>query len=487
MDVVERGGVRALRAIGPSEFIVALGETLPDQFTLEFDLITRNSNCCSGEELAFEASPVLDRGDQSAQVLWHHSYSAIMGGGRTLANSTVKTPSTLEADFLGKLVRIQVSIEGPSFKLFANDTRLQNVPSLVFRRDKILRVFLGGVDDKTAAVFLARIRVAAKSAAVAAAPGAAAPGAAAPAGASIGPPVGAGVRPVTQPPVAGTPITLRVDSTTFAARIIQGGSPVAFVVSTSLTGAFVNKHPSAPAVEPLVLDVPPASPMQSWINSSLAGATTRKNGAVSGGIIPAGQQLAFTNAMITSVTVPALDAASGDAGYLRVTVAPEQTAQTALTGGTVAARARVAGPSQVWVRSAFRFTMGDLETSAISRIESFGATIALATDQVGAQRVATSEPVKLGVSNLVLTIAESATSGVARWLTWLDDFVLKGNNGDDKERTFAVDLLNAAGQVVTTIKGSGVGIIAARRIANPNGAGTSLQVELYVERLEIAP
>src|SRR5689334_9453688 len=39
LDVVDKNGVRMLRASSPSDFVLRLPESLPKDFTLEFDLI----------------------------------------------------------------------------------------------------------------------------------------------------------------------------------------------------------------------------------------------------------------------------------------------------------------------------------------------------------------------------------------------------------------------------------------------------------------
>jgi hypothetical protein len=160
LEVVLVDGVSMLRSIGPAEFIIPLAQPLPQDFTLEFDFVARNSNCCSGEELAFEGSPALNRSTGSAWVSWHHQYAAILGGGQALGNSTVRFSEDLQGELKGQLGQIQMMMSGTQFKLFTNGRQLYNIPNLVFRRSNVLRVYLGGLDDGTAAVYLARVRLA---------------------------------------------------------------------------------------------------------------------------------------------------------------------------------------------------------------------------------------------------------------------------------------------------------------------------------------
>jgi hypothetical protein len=157
LEVVALDGVPMLRSSGPSEFMIQLAAPLPNDFTLEFDLQARNSNCCSGEELAFEGGPILNRSVGSAWVAWHHQYTGIIGGGQTLGSSTVTFPQDLQLELIGQRAQIQVMVSGTQFKLFTNGRRTYNIPDLVFRRTTSLRIFLGGVNDGDGAVYLARV------------------------------------------------------------------------------------------------------------------------------------------------------------------------------------------------------------------------------------------------------------------------------------------------------------------------------------------
>ena len=160
MDVVERDGVRMLRASSRSQFLIPLHRKLPEKFTLEFDIVARSSNCCAGEELAFEGGRDLDRGPQSVEVLWHHQSTAMLGSGQDMGNSTVKIPEPMQPLLMGQVAHVRVLMDGPYFKMYTNERRLYNIPELNFRRDSVIRVVLGGGEEPDRNVFLAMIRVA---------------------------------------------------------------------------------------------------------------------------------------------------------------------------------------------------------------------------------------------------------------------------------------------------------------------------------------
>lgn len=160
MDVVEREGVRMLRATGRSTFLIPLPRKLPERFTLEFDIVARNSNCCAGEELAFEGGRTLDRGPKSVEVLWHHQYAAMLGSGQDMGNSTVRFSEPVQATLIGQLAHIRVMVNGPYFKMYTNERRIYNIPELSFRRDSVIRVLMAGRQEPERIVYLGMIRVA---------------------------------------------------------------------------------------------------------------------------------------------------------------------------------------------------------------------------------------------------------------------------------------------------------------------------------------
>jgi len=67
IEVVERDGVKVLRSIGPSQFLIPVGRKLPDRSTLEFDIIAQNPRAIS-RSLQFEGGGRWDGGAQSARV-----------------------------------------------------------------------------------------------------------------------------------------------------------------------------------------------------------------------------------------------------------------------------------------------------------------------------------------------------------------------------------------------------------------------------------
>jgi hypothetical protein len=129
--------------------------------------------------------------------------------------------------------------------------------------------------------------------------------------------------------------------------------------------------------------------------------------------------------------------------------------------------------------------MPGLETNGVVRIESLSVAMTPTTDQAGAFR----QPTRLtGIpasSNLRVTFASDASRPTPGWLAWYDSFTVQGNNGDDQEKTFTLDLLGPTAQRLATLQGLGVGIVSLRALPYVPGSTPKLQAELHVERLDL--
>ncbi len=158
MDVVERDGVRMLRSVARSTFLIPVGRVLPERFTLEFDII---APALGGYDmLAFEGGREMDRGDQSAEINWHPTGTTIIGGGRDMGNSAVGIPDAMQPLIVDHLAHVRVLMDGKYFKMYTNERRMYNVPELAFRRDSVIRVFVNGSEEPGEAVYIANIRLA---------------------------------------------------------------------------------------------------------------------------------------------------------------------------------------------------------------------------------------------------------------------------------------------------------------------------------------
>lgn len=157
MDVVERDGIKMLRATDRSEFLIPLGRRLPDRFTLEIDVIAPEESPGGYDLVAFEGGAELDRGERSTEVNWEPGGIYLIGGG---SSREMAFPEEMQPALLGQVAHIRVLMDGPYFKLYTNERRISNIPQFHFKRDAVIRVFFKGTSEPNQATYLTSIRVA---------------------------------------------------------------------------------------------------------------------------------------------------------------------------------------------------------------------------------------------------------------------------------------------------------------------------------------
>jgi len=155
LEVVRKDGAPMLKASAASEFLITLPQVLPADFTLEFELVPKA--CCNPQDLSFEGTPAINQGPASAHILWDSDgYLAVIGGGEAYE---AQMPEEFRATLPGVLTQVVAAFEGTTVRLYTNGRRLYTLTDRKFVRGRVLRVFLGGQDDATQAVYLAGLRI----------------------------------------------------------------------------------------------------------------------------------------------------------------------------------------------------------------------------------------------------------------------------------------------------------------------------------------
>ena len=154
MNVVDRGGIHMLRASAVSSFLITLPQPLPRDFTVEATLIPKVE--AKPEDIAYEGTPVINQGRNSANVMWHPTSIRANGGG--VDNFEAVLPQAIQMT-IGRLTQVVMKVEGQTIKVYTNGRLLATMPNRLFVRSRVLRVFLGGQDDATQAVYLAQLRI----------------------------------------------------------------------------------------------------------------------------------------------------------------------------------------------------------------------------------------------------------------------------------------------------------------------------------------
>jgi hypothetical protein len=268
-------------------------------------------------------------------------------------------------------------------------------------------------------------------------------------------------------------------------KSVDGGNIRGEVVVQS--PALVNKHIGGVRYEQFEiqtgLDMAPM--FQDWIAGTLRRQAPRRDGAVIAGNFDfkAISRRTFTEALITEVGFPTLDSASKEPAYLTVKFAPGSIRQDQAAGEDL--KSALGTKSKNWLSSNFAFKLDGLPTGRVSKIEAFTVKQGIASAPVGSERIAEIVPTAVELPNLKVTF--SATDAEP-WRHWFEDFVIKGNNGQDRERGGSIVFLGPnLRDELGSIDLLNVGIVSLSQDAAEAGADrvASVTVELYVEQMEL--
>ncbi|CAN5723278.1 hypothetical protein BH24GEM1_BH24GEM1_07940 [soil metagenome] len=158
MEIVEfEGGQRALKASTSSDFIIPLPEVLPEKFTIEMDVINRNSRGVAASTFEIAGGREGLSNGEFSEVGWGHLGVEVSGGP---VQTSVGAKDEDIQRYVGKPASFRMLGDGPYLKVYADEKRVANVPNAHFKRDKALFVRLNARDDADNAVYLTKIRVA---------------------------------------------------------------------------------------------------------------------------------------------------------------------------------------------------------------------------------------------------------------------------------------------------------------------------------------
>lgn len=219
-----------------------------------------------------------------------------------------------------------------------------------------------------------------------------------------------------------------------------------------------------------------------WLTAFLSGQAPQHDGAVlflNYSYVPV-RRLEFRHATIVSVTFPRLDGSSKETGHLTVALRPEFTTDSSGSGSSVPAGAR----TKPWFTSTFAVDIPGIDCSKVSSVAPLVVTQTAGEDAVGVIRTPTHAG-PLHVGDLVLTVAQS---GAADFVSWRDDFVVRGNNSSANEKTATVSIKTASFKDdVLSIALKGVGIHRLDADKQVLGAASISRVtaSMYCEEIEL--
>jgi len=247
---------------------------------------------------------------------------------------------------------------------------------------------------------------------------------------------------------------------------VEGGHATSDVVTEKLgSDHLARKHIAGVKYEDITVNCGTgmSKAFYQWIKDSFDHKHSRKNGAVIAANYDFKEvtRLTFTNALVTEIGYPALDAASKDAAKMTIKIAPEYTRWTQQAGGGQSISGKYANDAKVqkkWLPANFRLKIDGLEIpcSKVNKIEAIVVKQKVTENPVGELRDYQKEPAHVEIPNLVITFPDSHSK---EFYDWHEDFVIKGNNGQDKEKGGTLEYLTPNLQeVLFTLTFSNLGI-----------------------------
>lgn len=226
--------------------------------------------------------------------------------------------------------------------------------------------------------------------------------------------------------------------------------------------------------------------MYGWLKASLDQGGARKGGSFKLADAAGKVQSAhtFSNALVTALTVPRLDAASKEAGYLEVAFEAEQV-QWALGSGEVLAPGALRPVTKAWITSNFKLSLGNLPCARVVAVEAFTWRCEVAADAIGVGRVPIAQPAKVTVPDLQLTIsvADHPAWAAAAKAWFVDGQRLEANELQGRLTLLdpTLDEANALGAI--TLGNVGFKAYTPPEADTSAGALATFSVLLYVEKM----
>lgn len=271
---------------------------------------------------------------------------------------------------------------------------------------------------------------------------------------------------------------------------VEGGHASADVVTEKI-GADLIQHKHIAGVKYEDISVSIGTSMSKsfyeWIQASIDHQVKRVN---NGAVITADYnmkevgRLNFFNALITEVGFPALDASSKDAAKMTVKFAPEYTRQQAKTGGAIQAQIGK-GQQKRWLPCNFRLHLEGLDEACknVNKIEALTIKQKVVDNPVGELRDYQKEPAHIEFPNLVITCSEAYAD---KLYEWHEDFVIKGNNDNTKEKTGALTYLSSDLKDLFTLEFYGLGIfkLTPEKVEAASENIRRVKAEMYCEQIK---
>jgi hypothetical protein len=245
-----------------------------------------------------------------------------------------------------------------------------------------------------------------------------------------------------------------------------GGAEYAVDLDRVGSDGIQRKHIGKPTFEDITLQVGSGmgKPMYDWIQASIETGKVRKSGAIDAADFKRDVRYSrhFFDALITEVTIPALDGASKDPAYLTVTVSPTTVTDAQPSGQTVPA-----AKQKAWLPNNFVFEIDGVDTSRVASIDSFTWKCSVAADG----------SLEFDVSDIGVSLPPT---GLSSWKEW---YASLGGGADD-ERDGTLTLVGADRGGVVTIGLSNLGLYRFNAVPVSSTQSRVVKAQMYCESVK---
>lgn len=271
-------------------------------------------------------------------------------------------------------------------------------------------------------------------------------------------------------------------------KSVEGGNLKAPLMSEP-AGAdnIVHKHIGSPEFDDITFEIGLSTcpSVDKWIKDSWSKEYSRKDGTIHSCDFnyKSVSTRTFTNALITEVGFPAMDATSKNAGYLTVKIRPEEVKFK--KGDKSPIRGIFTPHQKFWSPANFRLEIDQLNCKHVSKIDAFTIKQTVTRFEIGETRNAQLEPTKLEYPNLTVYMAEQYAG---TWMKWAEDFIFNGNNDTEKQGSLTFLSPNLK-EELGSVKLTNIGCFSIGLEKAEAGAETlkRVKMELYVESMEFKP
>ncbi len=254
------------------------------------------------------------------------------------------------------------------------------------------------------------------------------------------------------------------------ATSVEGGNPTADVVTERVgSDGIVRKHIAGVKYEDITISCGTgmSKGFFEWLTATVDRTPSRKSGTIIWADVDLmeRQRLNFSNGLVSEIVFPALDAATKDAASLTVKISAQSTRRlTDQRGRRLAAELAA---QKRWTPSNFRLQIDGLDCTHVSKI-----------DSITVRQVPT-DGGYLDIPNLVVTLPESSAES---FRDWVEDFLVKGNSGQDAEKEGTLEYLAPdLREVYARLTFRNLGIFKLTRVPANRDRARTVRAEMYCE------